>query len=1067
MIDQDLSREQLLQKLEDLKRENDILKLLHQPGAVGQTVHSFHANESKYRVLTEKMKDVVWILDPETMRFLYVSPSCFRLIGYFPQELVGQPIEMVLFPETAQSMRENTHKLIGEIVSGRTTLGHFYTNEIQQIGKDGTPVWTEIISRYMMEENTGRIEIHGVTRDISDRKQTEETILKSEERYRSLLMSLEAGIVVHAPDTSIILSNPRAAELLGISGDQMKGKASMDPAWRFVNIDKSPLLIADYPVNLILEGKKPIKDIMLGVYQPGANDIVWVTVNGFPALDDSGNISEIVISFIDVTERKLLEDTQSFLLQAGYPGSDENFFESLAQYLSDSLGMEYVCIDRLEGDGLTAQTVAIYNDGKFDTNVAYTLNETPCGKVLEKSVCCFTEDVCNLFPNDAALQDLRAVSYIGTSLRSFSGQPIGLIAVIGRKPLKNPVLAESLLKLVAVRAAGEMDRQQSEEALRISEARFREMADLLPQIVFESDLKGNITYVNKQAFKILGYPEDYPIIGVSSLSFYTTESRTRAIENIRNRVSGTIESEGNEYTMVRIDGSSFPALVYSNPELKENKTVGLRGIIVDITEQKKSETVLLKAKQEAEMANKAKSIFLANMSHEIRTPLNAIIGFSQLMSRDKHLSDKQKEYTDSIIRAGEHLLSLINDILELSKVEAGRVVLNPSNVDLYTFLMDIQLIFIQRAQSKHLKLVFETPDDLPRNVIIDESKLRQIFINLIGNAVKFTVKGSVSVRPRIEKVSQDTSWLIVEVQDTGPGIPGQELSNLFKHFVQTSAGIKKGSGTGLGLALSQELASLMGGNISVVSEVGVGSLFTFYVEMKQGQTETVEQPVLKRVIGLKEGQKTFRILVVDDKEENLTVVVDLLKMVGFETHEAVNGIDAIEKFRLWEPDLVLMDLRMPVMDGYEAIRIIQGEKGSQIPIVALTASTFEGDTKRIEDMGIQGYICKPFREDELFNTIGNVLGISYLFEEESSVLTNKPQVDDEAIAQQINKLQKRLVSQMHNAAAAADLNQLIKLINGIDSGYPQLTRHLLSLAKNYDYERLQNVLSLKDRSNEK
>ena len=285
MIDQDLSREQLLQKLEDLKRENDILKLLHQPGAVGQTVDSFHANESKYRVLTEKMKDVVWILDPETMRFLYVSPSCFRLIGYFPQELVGQPIEMVLFPETAQSMRENTHKLIGEIVSGRTTLGHFYTNEIQQIGKDGTPVWTEIISRYMMEENTGRIEIHGVTRDISDRKQTEETILKSEERYRSLLMSLEAGIVVHAPDTSIITSNPKASEILGLSKDQMKGKLSIDPRWQFLLEDSTPLSLDLYPVMQLLNSKMPLRNMVIGVSRPETNDVVWVIVNGFPVFN--------------------------------------------------------------------------------------------------------------------------------------------------------------------------------------------------------------------------------------------------------------------------------------------------------------------------------------------------------------------------------------------------------------------------------------------------------------------------------------------------------------------------------------------------------------------------------------------------------------------------------------------------------------------------------------------------------------------------------------------------------------------------------------------------------------
>jgi CheY-like chemotaxis protein len=459
------------------------------------------------------------------------------------------------------------------------------------------------------------------------------------------------------------------------------------------------------------------------------------------------------------------------------------------------------------------------------------------------------------------------------------------------------------------------------------------------------------------------------------------------------------------------------------------------------------------------MANKSKSIFLANMSHEIRTPLNAIIGFSQLMNREKQLTDLQKEYVTSITRAGEHLVSLINDILELSKVEAGRVVLNPSNVDLPALFNDIRLIFGERAQSKHLQFTFEISDDIPRYIITDLNKLRQIFINLIGNAIKFTEDGGIKIHARVENIRDDKQTLIVEIEDTGPGIAGHELGNLFKHFVQTSSGVKKGSGTGLGLALSRELAILMGGDITVTSQLGKGSVFTVSLEIKKGEKNTDHQIRNKHVVGIVPGRNTFRILAVDDKPENLKVVVSLLRLVGFETNEAMNGSEAVKKCEEWAPHLILMDLRMPVMDGYEATRRIKlTEKGAQTPIVALTASTFEGDQNKIESFGFHGYIRKPFRDEELFNTIGKVLGIAYIYEEEKTIFDSLHSVDEEAMAKTLGGLPKDLVQQMLDAIAVADLSLLKKQISGIVPNHPDLAQFLMTLAQNYDYGHLQKML---------
>lgn len=487
-------------------------------------------------------------------------------------------------------------------------------------------------------------------------------------------------------------------------------------------------------------------------------------------------------------------------------------------------------------------------------------------------------------------------------------------------------------------------------------------------------------------------------------------------------------------------------------------------ILAGVIFKKKTEAALLKAKQEAEAANKSKSLFLANMSHEIRTPLNAIIGFSQLMNRDRQLSNIQKEYNLSIVRAGEHLLALINDILVLSKVESGSIMLNPSNIDLYSLFDDIQILFKDKAQAKHLQLTIDVADNVPHYVTVDDSKLRQIFINLIGNAIKFTDKGNVTVRAHTKEINDESCFLIVEVEDTGPGISNNEIGNLFKHFVQTSSGMKKGSGTGLGLVLSRELALIMGGDITVSSQYGTGSVFTIKVIIKKGEIETVERNNLQRVICIDKGEEVYRILVVDDKEENLYVATNLLKLVGFEVNQAINGEDAITKFENWNPHLILMDMRMPVMDGYEATRRIKAtEKGKYIPIIALTASTFEDETEKMRLLEMQDFLRKPFRENELYSAIGKALGISYVYEaEDLASKEGKYDEDDEEFIKDIHKLPIGLKLQMINAVSAADFDLLIELIDGIKTDNTELIQHLLFHARNYDYDYLLEIFNQKE-----
>ncbi|BDI19687.1 hypothetical protein ANSO36C_54890 [Nostoc cf. commune SO-36] len=342
-------------------------------------------------------------------------------------------------------------------------------------------------------------------------------------------------------------------------------------------------------------------------------------------------------------------------------------------------------------------------------------------------------------------------------------------------------------------------------------------------------------------------------------------------------------------------------------------------------------------------ANLAKSEFLANMSHELRTPLNAILGFTQVMSRDYSLSTEHQENLAIINRAGEHLLNLINDILEMSKIEAGRIKLNCSSFDLIHLLKNLEEMLHLRAVSKNLELVFEYAQDIPKYIETDENKLSQVLINLLGNAIKFTDTGRVTLRVRLgsreqgageeELISNPQSSvlippsLIFEIEDTGCGIAPEEINLLFEAFEQTEIGRKFQQGTGLGLAISRKYVELMGGDISVTTILGVGSTFTFDVQIALTCPREIPiNPIKSKTLTLAPTDKTYRILVVDDSKESRLLLVKILTSLDFEVMEATNGAEAIANWESWQPHLIFMDMRMPVMDGYEATRIIKARE---------------------------------------------------------------------------------------------------------------------------------------------
>lgn len=469
------------------------------------------------------------------------------------------------------------------------------------------------------------------------------------------------------------------------------------------------------------------------------------------------------------------------------------------------------------------------------------------------------------------------------------------------------------------------------------------------------------------------------------------------------------------------------------------------------------------------MASVAKSNFVANMSHEIRTPLNVILGFAQVLDRDASLTPKQAEHLRAITRSGRHLLHLINDILEMAKIEAGRQQLNPGDFGLHDLLDDLAMMFRSRANAKGLHLIMERHDNVPSHVNADESKLRQVLVNVMGNAVKFTSVGGVAVRVRCEPCTEeeaegegeDLVWLAVEVEDTGPGISDDDRERVFESFQQAEAGIREG-GTGLGLAICDRLVTLMGGRIELKSTVGKGTCLSFRIPVKLAEVvvrETVEPGL--RVVALESGQNTVRVLVVDDIEENRGVARALLEPVGFEIKEAANGREGLDVFEQWEPHAVLMDMRMPVMDGYEATRRIKASPaGRMTAVIALTASAFDDDKHAVFAAGVNAYLRKPFSPEELFSVLAGALGLRYVYEDALTAAAVTDGAGALAVTD-ISELPGDLLLEMNAAVESGDMAVLRTLLPRVAQINDRVARGLELLAKEYDYQKLTELLKPK------
>ncbi|MBD2070159.1 response regulator [Leptolyngbya sp. FACHB-671] len=495
-----------------------------------------------------------------------------------------------------------------------------------------------------------------------------------------------------------------------------------------------------------------------------------------------------------------------------------------------------------------------------------------------------------------------------------------------------------------------------------------------------------------------------------------------------------------------------------------HRRVRLLGISMDISDRKAAELATQQAKEAAEAASQSKSIFLANMSHELRTPLNVILGFTQVMRRDASLSDKQLETIQIIHRSGEQLFNLISDILDLSKLEAERTTLDESSFDLRALLKFLREMLQQKAESKGLQFQIELASDVPQYLIADAGKLRQILLNLLSNAIKFTEQGSVTLRVKqsnpAKNESNTTHLLSFEVQDTGMGIAANEIEHIFDAFMQSHSGKVTPGGTGLGLTISRRFIRLMSGEISVNSTLGQGSIFYVHIPVQIAQASDVTSTSSpQQVIGLVPGQPNYRILVVDDQSENRLLLTRLMTQLGFDVQQAANGQEAIALWRQWQPHLIWMDVRMPVMDGYEAAQSIRADSEEQPVIIALTAQASRSDRTQALASGCDDFVTKPFRENVLCDKMTEHLGVQFIYEALPPLaLETGEEGDRQSLTREsLRVMPTDWIAALCGASQLCDEEEINQLIQRIPAVHTFLAKRLSRLAHNYEFEQISQL----------
>ncbi|WNV05774.1 MASE3 domain-containing protein [Candidatus Methylospira mobilis] len=605
--------------------------------------------------------------------------------------------------------------------------------------------------------------------------------------------------------------------------------------------------------------------------------------------------------------------------------------------------------------------------------------------------------------------------------------------------------------------------------LQASQNQMQAMLDAMPEMMLELGLDGRLYYYHAAKTGFLAVPVSE--IPGKSISDIMPGTAAEILFSALHETERKGHSQGRQVELDLPEGGRWFVLSASRKTALKGEEPHFIVLLHDITDRKRAEeelgrykdqleetiqrrtAELLLARDAAEAANKAKSLFLANMSHELRTPMNAILGFSNMMSRDPYLTESQCENLGIIKRSGEHLLSLINDVLEMAKIEAGRQQLEIAPFDLSGMVRDVTEMMSVRAHEKGLLLLLDQSSEFPRYIKGDETRLRQVLVNLVGNALKFTTHGGVTIRLGVKQNAK--RHLLIEVEDTGIGINPEDQKRLFEPFVQLAkAGEQKG--TGLGLVISRQFIQLMGGTMAVESAKGKGSLFRVELPVELADmADVLKGEKQGEVIGLAPGQPRYRILITENQYENQLLLSRLMTCVDQDVKIAENGEQCVKIFQEWHPDLIWMDRRMPVMDGMEATRRIrQLPGGGEVKIVAVTASAFKDQQQEMLDAGMNEFVRKPYRFEEIYDSLARQLDVKYRYAADAW----HDRASVELTSAMLLALPAALRKELKSALESLDRDRIsaaIRQVCEIDSKSGGI---LFLLTENFDYPAILNAL---------
>jgi len=880
----------------------------------------------------EQASEAVMITNTEGV-IQYVNPAFTRTTGYRGDEVMGQSARLLKSGNQEPAFYQNLWKTI--------VTGQAWRGELINRRKDGS-LYREEMSITPVRDPRGEVtSFIAIKQDTTDRRRAEEAQCESEERFRTAFEEAPYGMCLTALDGRFLQANAALCEMLGYSRKEL-----LEGAWQNLthpdDMERSRRAMKQF----MQESASSVELQKRYVHKNGT--AIWFQLKISVVKNAHGAPAHFITHMEDITDRKRAEEALRAserryrrFVERNWAGVLRNDLEGRILECNQSLVnlLGYTSAEELK----TQRTQALY----------FTLSDR--------------REMTRL------LREQKALTNYEMRFRRKDGTPIWALAnvtLVEANEEEGEVIEGTIVDIT--------DRKRAEETLRASEARFRALVENSSDAILLLDHTGTVKYAASSTPRVLGYSEDElegrNIFELMHPEFL--EATRKSLAEALRRPDSKVEGE----CRYRHKDGSWRWYEFTGQNLLGNPAV--QALVVnarDIDERKQVMAELQRATEAAEAANQAKSEFLANMSHEIRTPMNGVIGMTDL-ALDTNLDAEQREYLTTAKASAELLLDVINDILDFSKIEARKLSLERVPFSLKDTVDALTKVLAVRAAAKSLQLGSTFAPDLPAMVLGDPGRFRQILMNLIGNAIKFTEMGEVVVRVGKLSETPEQITLHISVEDTGIGIPKEKQRTIFEAFVQADASsTRQYGGTGLGLTITSQLVSMMGGKVWVESELGRGS--TFHLTVCLGVVQTPADRPERAPLGAPpppaEGRRSLRVLVVEDNPVNRLLGVRLVEKHGHAVVAVSSGQAAVEVLRRDRFDLVLMDVQMPGMDGFEttcAIRREETRSGKHLPIIAVTAHAMKGDRERCLLAGMDGYISKPINGSELCAAIENLVG---------------------------------------------------------------------------------------------